>query len=152
MALCGSMGRAREPRRGEGIACLCVIACGAARYCVQLSRTDGALSVGCRTSSIQWPFWPPSGRSHLASLVGMSCITAAAVSLLQRWAARFAEGCTGCTGHKSPQRWRKRWCVLQWIYQYVWPIVHSLVLLVAHACVVVSLLVCLRPLASLFFC
>ena len=55
------------------------------------SRSGWCAQRGCRTSSIQRPFWPPSGRSHRASLFGMSCISALVCLVLQRWAARFAE-------------------------------------------------------------
>ena len=53
-------------------------------------------------------------------------------ALLQRWAARFAGGCR--TGHKLAAAMAYRAAAfLQWIYQYVWPLVDPLVLLVAHA-------------------
>ena len=93
---------------------------------------------GCRTSSIQRPFWPPSGRSHRASpllwdvmhqCARVLCCNAGLLALRRAALAALAALVTN-----SPQRWRKRCCVLQWIYQDVWLYsVLTLVLLVAHA-------------------
>ena len=88
----------------------------------------------------------PSGRSHRASLFGMSCIRALVVVSLQRWVltalcCTVAALCCLVAALGARLRWAAElhwlhWsqgrrsdgvsaaAFLQWIYQDVWPIVH----------------------------
>ena len=113
-----------------------------------LSRMDGALSVGCRNSS-------GCRRVEVtgASLFGMSCISALFGLVLLRWVLTFCGGLHWL--HWSQTRRSdgvSAAAFLHWIYQDAWPIVDTLVLLVAQRVRrLVSLLVCLRPLDSHLF-
>ena len=73
--------------------CDCVLRCLSVAL---LSRTDGCAQRGLSKFVIL-----PSGRSHLASLFGMSCISALLLGLLQRWCSLFVA-----------QRWRNRCCTV----------------------------------------
>ena len=58
---------------------------------VLLSRVDGALSVVVDVVRLR-PFWPPSGRSHRASLLGCHASVRSSLSRVAALGARFAGG------------------------------------------------------------
>ena len=96
MALCGRARRARAQRRGVAAACL------RGRPRVALLACCAALADGrCAQRGLSKFVILPSGRSHLASLFGMSCISALLLGLLQRWCSLFVA-----------QRWRNRCCTV----------------------------------------